>query len=41
MQIISSGYRGVALVLGLNLDRLLWLATIGGALALSAYIASL
>jgi len=40
MQIIHSGYRGVALVLGLNLDRVLWLASIAGALALSAFIAS-
>lgn len=40
MQIIHSGYRGVALVLGLNLDRVLWLASIVGALALSAFIAS-
>ena len=41
MQTIAAGYRGVSLLIGLNWDRLLYLATIAGALALGAWIGSL
>ena len=41
MQTITAGYRGVSLLIGLNWDRLLYLATIGFALTFGAWIGSL
>lgn len=37
MQTIIGGYRGLSLLVDLNWDRLLYLATIGGALFLYCY----
>lgn len=41
MQTIAAGYKGVSLLVNLNWDRLLYLATIGVALGLGAYIGSM
>lgn len=41
MQYIESGYRGLSLLVDLNVDRLLYLATIAGALMLGAFVGSL
>jgi len=38
MQQIQSGYRGVSLLIDMNIDRLLWLGTISAALAAGAYL---
>jgi len=40
MQTIAAGYKGVSLLVNLNWDRLMYLATIGVALGLGAYIGS-
>ena len=40
MQTITAGYQGVSLLVNLNWDRLLYLATIAGALLLGAWIGS-
>ncbi|SLN16875.1 hypothetical protein [Pseudooctadecabacter jejudonensis] len=40
MQTLTAGYRGVSLLVNLNWDRLLYLATIGIALCLGAWIGS-
>ncbi len=41
MQAIESGYRGLTLLVDLNWDRLLYLATIATALGAGAFIGSL
>ena len=41
MDAIEDGYRGLSLLVDLNLDRLLYFATIGGALLLGGYVGSL
>jgi hypothetical protein len=41
MQTIENGYRGLTLLVDLNWDRLLYLATIAAALGAGAYIGSL
>lgn len=41
MQTINAGYRGLSLLLNLNWDRILYLATIFGALGLGAFIGTL
>jgi len=41
MQTIQAGYRGISLLVDLNWDRLLYVATIAVALMLGAYIGSL
>lgn len=41
MQTIAAGYKGVSLLVNLNGDRLIYLATIVGALALGAYVGSI
>lgn len=41
MQTLQSGYRGVSLLLNLNWDRILYLATILFALMLGAFLGSL
>jgi hypothetical protein len=41
MQTISSGYRGLSFLIGLNWDRLLYGMTIVGALWVGAFIGSL
>ena len=41
MHTIESGYRGLSLLVDLNWDRLLYLATIAAALGAGAYIGSL
>ncbi|MGV6813244.1 MAG: hypothetical protein ACWA47_13425 [Brevirhabdus sp.] len=38
MQQIHSGYRGVALLVYMNADRLLWVGTISTALVIAAYL---
>ena len=40
MQTLTVGYRGVSLLVNLNWDRLLYLATIAFALCLGAWIGS-
>ncbi|WP_296420037.1 hypothetical protein [Pseudooctadecabacter sp.] len=40
MQTIAAGYQGVSLLVNLNWDRLLYLATIAVALGLGAFIGS-
>ncbi|MFV2001479.1 MAG: hypothetical protein ACC619_00690 [Paracoccaceae bacterium] len=41
MQTIQSGYRGLTLLVNLNWDRLLYGATIAGALVLGAWVGGL
>jgi hypothetical protein len=41
MKTIVAGYRGLSLLMDLNWDRLLYLATIAGALLAGAFIGSL
>ena len=41
MQTMVAGYRGLSLLMDLNWDRLLYLATIVGALMIGAFIGSL
>ncbi|SMX34950.1 hypothetical protein [Actibacterium lipolyticum] len=41
MQTISNGYRGLSLLLDLNLDRLFSVVAIGGALMAGAYLGSI
>lgn len=41
MQTLTSGYRGISLLLNLNWDRLIALLTIGAALLLGAFLAGL
>ena len=41
MQTIAAGYQGLSLLVNLNWDRILYLATICGALMLGGYIGSL
>lgn len=41
MHTIQTGYRGLSLLFELNWDRLLYVATIAGALLLGAYVGSL
>ena len=41
MQTITSGYQGLSLLVNLNWDRILYLATIGGALMLGGFVGSL
>ncbi|KPP88880.1 MAG: hypothetical protein HLUCCA08_13820 [Rhodobacteraceae bacterium HLUCCA08] len=41
MQTITAGYRGLSLLLDLNWDRILYIATIFGALALGAFVGTL
>ncbi|WP_268877790.1 hypothetical protein [Roseovarius litorisediminis] len=41
MQNIASGYRGLSLLVDLNWDRILYLATIGAALYAAAFVGSL
>ncbi|MGJ8583157.1 MAG: hypothetical protein ACSHXD_03610 [Marinosulfonomonas sp.] len=41
MQTIQTGYRGLSLLMDLNWDRLLYLATIAGALMLGAFVGTL
>ncbi len=41
MQHIQSGYRGLSLLFGLNMDRVLYFAAIAGALMAGAFIGSL
>ena len=41
MQTLSSGYRGLSLLLDLNLDRLFTVAAIGGSLMAGAYLGSI
>ena len=40
MQLIGHGYRGLRLLVRLNLDRLLWPAAIAGALMLGGFAIS-
>lgn len=40
MQTLQAGYRGFALLVSLNLDRILYVATIGGALLIGAWVGS-
>ncbi len=40
MEHIQQGYRGFTLLIDLNWDRLLYIATIGFALAVGAYLGS-
>lgn len=41
MQTIASGYRGLSLLIDINWDRLLYLATIVGALWAGAFFGSM
>ncbi len=41
MQTIATTYRGLSLLFSLNWDRILFVATIAGALWLGAYVGSL
>ena len=41
MQTLTHGYRGLRLIAHLNTDRILFIATLTGALGLSGYLASL
>lgn len=41
MQRLQYGYRGMALLVGLNFDRLLWVAAIAAALYLGTHVGSL
>lgn len=41
MQTIQTGYRGLSLLMDLNWDRLLYIATIAGALMLGAFVGTL
>ncbi|WP_302622791.1 hypothetical protein SuNHUV7_34110 (plasmid) [Pseudoseohaeicola sp. NH-UV-7] len=41
MQTLQSGYRGLSLLVDLNWDRILYLATLVGALMIGAYVGSL
>lgn len=41
MQAIQKSYRGISLLVDLNWDRLLYVATIIGALMLGAFVGSL
>ncbi len=41
MQTFQSGYKGIALLVGLNKDRILWLTTIGAALFAAAQLGEL
>lgn len=41
MQTLQAGYRGLSLLVDLNLDRLLYLAAIAGALLAGGFIGSL
>ncbi|WP_302661600.1 hypothetical protein [Sulfitobacter sp. SK012] len=41
MQTISKGYRGLSLLMDLNWDRVLYVCTIGFALAAGAWVGSL
>jgi hypothetical protein len=41
MQTLGSGYRGLSLLVGLNLDRLMVLAALSTALMLGSFVASL
>ena len=41
MQLIHSGYRGVAFLVGLNMDLFLWVLALAGGLCLGSFIASL
>ena len=41
MQTLTEGYKGVSLLIGLNWDRLLYIATIAGALWAGAFLGSI
>lgn len=41
MQTLQHGYRGLSLVMLLNMDRVLYVVTLGAALAASAWLGSL
>ena len=41
MQTLQSGYRGLSLLVDLNWDQILYLATLVGALMIGAYVGSL
>lgn len=41
MQTIQSGYRGLSLLMSLNWDRILYVATLATALAFGAWLGSL
>lgn len=41
MQTIQSGYRGLSLLMSLNWDRILYVATLATALAAGAWLGSL
>lgn len=41
MQTLAHGYRGLRLIAHLNIDRILFVGTLAGALGLSGYLASL
>jgi len=41
MQTLNSGYRGLSYLIGLNLDRLLFVGAILGALGLAAFLGSI
>jgi hypothetical protein len=40
MQTLNSGYRGLSYLIGLNLDRLMFVGAILGALGFAAYLGS-
>lgn len=40
MQTLNNGYRGLSLLLGLNLDRFLVLGALGAALMLGTFVAA-
>lgn len=41
MQTLTAGYKGLSLLIDLNWDRLLYIATIAGALLMGAWVGSL
>ena len=41
MQTLQNGYSGLSLLVNLNLDRLMFLSAIGGALLAGSFLASL
>lgn len=40
MQTLTAGYKGLSLLIDLNWDRLLYIATIAGALLMGAWLGS-
>lgn len=41
MQTLTTGYRGLSLLVDVNIDRIMYIATIGGAMFLAGYMSTM